>query len=67
VQRIEATGKPFDPNYHQAIERVETDEHADGAVIEVLQPGYVFHGRVLRPATVRVAVAPEERSKHGAH
>ena len=67
VQRIEATGKPFDPNYHQAIERVETDEHADGAVIEVLQPGYVFHGRVLRPATVRVAVAPEERSKHRAH
>jgi len=67
VQRIEATGKPFDPNFHQAIERVETDEHADGAVIEVLQPGYIFHGRVLRPATVRVAVAPEERSKQRAH
>ena len=67
VQRIDAEGKPFDPHYHQAIERVETDEHADGAVIQVLQPGYVFQGRVLRPATVRVAVAPQERSKHSAH
>ena len=67
IQRIEAEGKQFDPHYHQAIERVETDEHADGAVIEVLQPGYVFHGRVLRPATVRVAAAPVERSKHGAN
>lgn len=67
VQRIEAEGKQFDPHFHQAIERVETDEHADGAVIEVLQPGYVFHGRVLRPATVRVAVSPQESSKRSAH
>lgn len=65
LERIEAQGKPFDPNFHQAIERVETDEHADGAVIEVLQPGYIFHGRVLRPATVRVAAAPAAASKKG--
>ena len=45
-----------------AIERVETEEYADGTVIDVLQPGYVFHGRVLRPATVRVAAAPEAAS-----
>ncbi|HET9400939.1 MAG TPA: nucleotide exchange factor GrpE [Candidatus Acidoferrales bacterium] len=67
VQRIEAEGKQFDPHFHQAIERVETEEHADGAVIEVLQPGYVFHGRVLRPATVRVAVSPQESTKRSAH
>jgi len=62
VERIEAVGKPFDPHMHQAIERVETDDHADGSVIDVLQPGYLFHGRVLRPATVRVAAASAETS-----
>jgi molecular chaperone GrpE len=62
LERIEAQGKPFDPHVHQAIERVETTEHEDGTVIDVLQPGYIFHGRVLRPATVRVAAAPEAAS-----
>ena len=63
VERIDAEGKQFDPNFHQAIERVETHDHADGAVVDVLQQGYMFHGRVLRPATVRVAAAPSEESK----
>jgi molecular chaperone GrpE len=62
LERIDAAGKQFDPHVHQAIERVETDEHADGAVIEVLQYGYSFHGRVLRPAIVRVAAAPTAAS-----
>jgi molecular chaperone GrpE len=62
LERIEAQGKSFDPHVHQAIERVETDEHEDGTVIDVLQPGYIFHGRVLRPATVRVAAAPQAAS-----
>jgi molecular chaperone GrpE len=62
LERIESQGKPFDPHVHQAIERVETTEHEDGTVIDVLQPGYIFHGRVLRPATVRVAAAPEAAS-----
>ena len=62
LERIEAQGKSFDPHVHQAIERVETDEHEDGTVIDVLQPGYIFHGRVLRPATVRVAAASEAAS-----
>jgi molecular chaperone GrpE len=58
VQRIEAAGKIFDPNLHQAIERVETTEFADGYIVAVFQDGYQFHGRVLRPAIVRVAVHP---------
>jgi molecular chaperone GrpE len=62
LERVEAQGKSFDPHVHQAIERVETDEHEDGTVIDVLQPGYIFHGRVLRPATVRVAAAPQAAS-----
>jgi molecular chaperone GrpE len=62
LERIDAHGKPFDPHFHMAIDRVETDEHEDGSVIDVLQPGYIFHGRVLRPATVRVAAAPATAS-----
>ncbi|HXM92771.1 MAG TPA: nucleotide exchange factor GrpE [Candidatus Dormibacteraeota bacterium] len=63
VQRIEPTGKPFDPHLHQAMDRTETTEHADGTILETFQPGYVFHGKVLRPAMVRVAVHPSAASK----
>lgn len=62
LERIDAEGKQFDPNFHQAVERVETSDHADGAVIMVHQPGYLFHGKVLRPASVRVAAEPAEES-----
>lgn len=59
--RIEAMGQEFNPHYHHAIERVETSEHVEGIVIGELQPGYLFHNRVLRPAMVRVAVAPQPK------
>jgi molecular chaperone GrpE len=60
VQRIEASDKMFDPHMHQAIERVESEEFPDGFIVGVFQDGYLFHGRVLRPAIVRVAVHPGE-------
>ncbi len=63
VERIDPTGKQFDPHLHQAMDRTETTEHHDGTVLQVFQPGYVFHGRVLRPAMVRVAVHPAAASK----
>lgn len=56
LERIQAAGKIFDPHFHQAIERVETSEEPDGTVMEVLQDGFLYHGRVLRPSIVRVAV-----------
>jgi molecular chaperone GrpE len=56
VERVEPVGQPFDPHFHQAVDRTETDEAKDGTILQVFQPGYVFHGRVLRPAMVRVAV-----------
>lgn len=60
--RIEAIDQEFNPHFHHAIERVETTEHADGIVIGELQPGYLLHGRVLRPAMVRVATEPKSES-----
>jgi molecular chaperone GrpE len=63
VERVEPLGKPFDPHLHQAMDRAETKDHDDGMILQVFQPGYVFHGRVLRPAMVRVAVHPNPASK----
>jgi len=62
LERIETAGKPFDPHEEQAVERVETHEHADNQVLAVLRPGYRFRDRVLRPAMVRVAVHPAPRN-----
>jgi molecular chaperone GrpE len=59
--RIDSVGQEFNPHFHHAIERVETAEHADGIVIGEMQSGYLFHDRVLRPAMVRVASAPEPK------
>ena len=63
VERIEPVGKLFDPHLHQAVDRAETTDHEDGTILQVFQPGYVFHGRVLRPAMVRVAVHATPASK----
>lgn len=62
VERVEPLGKSFDPHLHQAMDRAETIEHADGTILAVYQPGYIYHGRVLRPAMVRVAVHPNPAS-----
>ena len=58
LEPLEAAGKPFDPNLHQAVERVETDEAEDHTVLGEFQKGYNFKGKLLRPAMVRVAVKP---------
>jgi len=63
VERVDPVGKSFDPHLHQAVDRAETTDREDGAILQVFQPGYVFHGRVLRPAMVRVAVHPNPASK----
>lgn len=63
LERVDAEGKAFDPHIHQAVERVESKDHEDGTVVGVLQPGYTFRGRVLRPAIVRVAVHPTDEAE----
>jgi molecular chaperone GrpE len=67
VEREDPTGKPFDPHLHQAMDRAETTEQEDGTIVQTFQPGYVYHGRVLRPAMVRVAVNSAGASKKGAN
>ena len=65
AERVEPVGKSFDPHLHQAMDRTETTDYPDGTILQVFQPGYLFHGRVLRPAMVRVAVHPAAASKAG--
>ncbi len=55
VEPIEAQGKAFDPNVHQAVEMVESNEVEDHHVLEELQRGYKIKDRLLRPSMVRVA------------
>jgi molecular chaperone GrpE len=59
VQPIEAVGQQFNPELHEAVARVETDEHPENTIIDEYERGYTIDGRVLRPSRVRVAVAPE--------
>ena len=58
VSRIEAEGQPFDPNLHEALTVVESDDHPENQVVAVLQSGYLLHERVVRPARVSVAKKP---------
>jgi molecular chaperone GrpE len=63
AERVDPLGMTFDPHLHQAMDRTETTEKDEGTILQVFQPGYVFHGRVLRPAMVRVAVHSTAASK----
>ena len=56
VRRIPTVGEPFDPHRHEAVAQVEPAAHAaDGTVVEEIHVGYTMHGKVLRPAMVKVA------------
>ncbi|MFD0672107.1 nucleotide exchange factor GrpE [Cohnella sp. GCM10027633] len=48
-------GQPFDPEHHQAIMQVESDEYEEGTVVEVIQSGYWLKDKVIRPAMVKVS------------
>jgi molecular chaperone GrpE len=56
LEPVETAGRKFDPNLHEAIGRVESDEVEDQTIVGAMQRGYLFKGRLLRPAWVRVAV-----------
>jgi molecular chaperone GrpE len=61
IRRIDPAGEKFDHNFHQAIFEVESPDQPAGTVVQVLQPGYVLHDRLLRPAMVGVAKSAPQR------
>ena len=58
LEEVDATGKVFDPMFHEAVSQQETADLPEGQVAQQLRKGYKFRDRLLRPATVIVAKAP---------
>jgi len=58
VKVIEAEGKPFDPNFHQAMMQEASDVHPENTIIREFQKGYMLHDRLLRPSMVVVSKGP---------
>jgi molecular chaperone GrpE len=54
VERIDAAGVTFDPNFHEALMQVESDQHEDNKVVNEMEKGYLLNGRLLRPSRVCV-------------
>jgi molecular chaperone GrpE len=63
VSAMEAVGKPFDPNLHEAMGQIDTTEMPDQTVLNEIRKGYVLHGKVLRHAWVQVAVNASDAVK----
>jgi len=59
LKPVEALGRAFDPQYHEVIQREESEKE-DGTVIKELQRGYLLHKKVIRPSKVRVAKNKEQ-------
>jgi molecular chaperone GrpE len=57
IKRVDPLGQAFDHNLHQAVMQIESADKPAGIVVQVLQPGYTIHGRLLRPAMVAVSKA----------
>jgi molecular chaperone GrpE len=62
IEVIDAAGKKFDPNLHQAMFEIENLEVEPGTVLQVVQAGYVIAGRLLRPAMVGIAKGGQKKS-----
>jgi molecular chaperone GrpE len=58
LSEVEAAGQQFDPNVHDAIASVQTDDHAEGVIVEVVAKGYRTNAELVRAAKVVVATAP---------
>ena len=58
LEEIDATGKPFDPTQHEAVSQQETTDVPEGQVVQQMRKGYKLRERLLRPASVVVAIKP---------
>jgi molecular chaperone GrpE len=58
LETVDPTGQRFDPELHEAVQRIEGSEYAPGSIVGVFSRGYLFGGRLIRPAMVAVAVEP---------
>lgn len=65
VNGFESVGEPFDPERHEAMGQVVSEESVPGSIVEEMLKGYFVHDRLLRPAQVLVAAAPAQKTEDG--
>jgi molecular chaperone GrpE len=63
LEPIEAVGREFDPNLHEALMQVESDEHPEGTVVQEMTKGYKLGGKVIRHSRVSVSRGKTEDEK----
>jgi len=63
VEKIDSIDLDFDPNFHEAMMQVESEEHADNKVVNELQKGYLLNGRLLRPSKVCICKNVNKENK----
>ena len=63
VVRVDALGEAFDPNIHEAVMQVNSEEHKENVVVQELQKGYMLHDRVIRPTMVVVSRGAKEEEE----
>ena len=61
IKKIDAVGKQFDPNFHQAVFEDKESNKPDGEIIKVVQSGYTIKERLLRPTSVGIAKSKEQK------
>lgn len=60
VSVIKAVGETFDPNFHEAVVHVPSDEYPENVIVQEYQKGYILHDRIIRPSMVAVSKGPVE-------
>ena len=63
IAAFHSEGNQFDPNYHEAVETLETTEYPEGVILQEFTKGYKSPTRVIRPARVKVAKAPAKSAE----
>ncbi|MEM3437049.1 MAG: nucleotide exchange factor GrpE [Nitrososphaerales archaeon] len=63
LEEIEAIGKNFDPNLHEAVAYIQTNEYPVNTVIEEIRKGYLLNGKLIRPSMVKVALSLNEKGE----
>jgi len=66
LEEIDAEGGPLDPELHEVVSYVETDEKPENTVLEEIRKGYTLNGKVIRPSLVVVSKKPRTSKSKGA-
>lgn len=65
VEKIEAAGKTFDPNFHEALMQMDSDQYEDNKIVSEMEKGYLLNGRLIRPS--RVCVCKKTKKENNAN